>query len=901
MIDRSTCLSTLRAALAAGRADFARECASEWLAAWPGDPDVQLEMARAEIELGHLELASGRLAHLIVTDAEFPEAYPLLAAVLRSRHDADRAALFEACGAALSGPPPADSQVPDWVSEIALARQALVSGEALAAVQHALKALQADPDIPLPSQVAARAHLAAGQRPAAIAVAIAGSNRWSECVALRLIAATAAIEAGDVARGIEAIHRASSDDPTGTVAERILGKAHPYRGLWPTAMTAQWTRPIPAEVSALLGGNLLAQAQPEQAEPSAVSADSTVATIVGAKMPPPGEAASGHRADSEGAAVRVIHLALDSKADRAYEGQPFPTPESWESFQGPNPGDTADSQVDELAEVRAEFDRLAAQVNRRRPGKDEDSRTPAYVILSNKTRLIQEFGADRFRRIDEAITKLLQAVRARRGWRAYGIYADEPTSLRPFGLTPAEPGNAWQIKLRLADMDRILSKRREMIGALLIVGGPRIVPFHLLPNPTDDDDQTVPSDNPYSTTDENYFVPEWPVGRVPCDSDADLIVRVLQNAATHHLQLAELDSPLQSFRSWIGSRLDWLAGSRPRNFGYSANIWRKASLSVFRVIGDPGAMYTSPPAQVGKLPAPVMRPARLSYFNLHGVEDSPEWFGQRDPLKDSEQVPEFPVALRPQDVVNSGRAPKVVYSEACYGANVLEKSAETALALKFLASGTHAVVGSTKISYGSVTPPLIAADLLGRMFWEHLRQNLPAGEALRRAKLGLAAEMLRRQGVLDGEDQKTLISFVLFGDPLYTPAQSSAKTAARRVIRKTTRPSRMSTACALGEPARSTDDLDPVTYAKIKAIVSQYLPGMADASSRVHQQRTACVASDHLCPSHQFAGQAAPKTGPETMVVTLSKSIDQGSIRHSRFARLTLDQEGRILKLAVSR
>jgi tetratricopeptide (TPR) repeat protein len=901
MIDRSTCLSTLRAALAAGRADFARDAAAEWLAAWPGDPEAQLELARAEIELGHLELASGRLAHMIVTDAEFAEAYPLLAAVLHSRHDAERAALFAACGVALAGAPSAGGHVPDWVSEIAAARQALASNEPLPAVQHALKALQADPDMPLPSQVAARAHLAAGQRPAALAVAAAGLKRWSECVALRLIAATAAIEAGDVARGIEALHRASSDDPTGRVAEQILGKNHPFRGLWPTAMTGQWTRPIPAEVSALLGANLLSRAQPEVTEPSAAQVVTTAAAIVGAKMPPPVAVVSGSQASPARAAVPVVHLAIDSKVDRAAEAEAFPKPETWESFQGPNPGDGAESQVDELAEVRAEFDRLAAQVNRRRPGKDEDKRTPAYVIVSSKTRLIQEFGADRFRRIDEAIAKLMQAVRARRGWRAYALYTDEPTSLRPFGLTPAEPGNAWQIKLRLADMDRILSKRREMIGALLIVGGPRIVPFHLLPNPTDDDDQTVPSDNPYSTTDENYFVPEWPVGRVPSDNDADLIVRVLQNAATHHLQLAEQDSPLQSFRAWMTSRLDWLVGSRPRNFGYSANIWRKASLSVFRAIGDPGALYTSPPAEVGKLPAQVLRPARLSYFNLHGVEDSPEWFGQRDPLKDSEQIPEFPVALRPQDVVNSGRAPKVVYSEACYGANVLEKSAETALALKFLASGTHAVVGSTKISYGSVTPPLIAADLLGRMFWEHLRQNLPAGEALRRAKLGLAAEMLRRQGVLDGEDQKTLISFVLFGDPLYSPAQSAAKSATRHVVRKTTRPARMSTACALGDPAKSTDDLDPVTHAKIKAVVSQYLPGMVDASSRVHQQRTACVASDHQCPSHQFAAHAAPKPGPETTVVTLSKAVDQGNIRHNRYARLTLDHDGRILKLAVSR
>ena len=51
-----------------------------------------------------------------------------------------------------------------------------------------------------------------------------------------------------------------------------------------------------------------------------------------------------------------------------------------------------------------------------------------------------------------------------------------------------------------------LAKHGEMIGALLIVGGPDIIPFHNLPNPVDDLDMEVPSDNPYGTRDENYFI-----------------------------------------------------------------------------------------------------------------------------------------------------------------------------------------------------------------------------------------------------------------------------------------------------------------------------------------------------------------------------------------------------------
>jgi len=74
--------------------------------------------------------------------------------------------------------------------------------------------------------------------------------------------------------------------------------------------------------------------------------------------------------------------------------------------------------------------------------------------------------------------------------------------------------------------------------------------------------------------------------------------------------------------------------------------------------------------------------------------------------------------------------------------------------------GTRALVGSTKISYGAAAAPLIAADLLGRLFLQNCQSGIPAGESLRLAKLAFADEMNRRQGFLDPEDQKTLASFI---------------------------------------------------------------------------------------------------------------------------------------------
>ncbi len=85
--------------------------------------------------------------------------------------------------------------------------------------------------------------------------------------------------------------------------------------------------------------------------------------------------------------------------------------------------------------------------------------------------------------------------------------------------------------------------------------------------------------------------------------------------------------------------------------------------------------------------------------------------------------------------MNSGRAPQVVFSEACYGANIVNKTIDEAMSLKFIQAGTHAMAGSTCTSYGSISPPLIAADFLGHAFWSNVKEGLPAGEALRRAKI----------------------------------------------------------------------------------------------------------------------------------------------------------------------
>jgi hypothetical protein len=107
-------------------------------------------------------------------------------------------------------------------------------------------------------------------------------------------------------------------------------------------------------------------------------------------------------------------------------------------------------------------------------------------------------------------------------------------------------------------------------------------------------------------------------------------------------------------------------------------------------------------------------------------------------------------------------------------------------------------------------------------------------------------------------------------------------------------------ACALGGECAPEASLDAASLEKVRLVVAQYLPGMSNATSKIHRQRCGCDGTDHVCLAHLAGIKSAPPA-PETTVITLSKRIESGQVRHKHFARLTLDRTGRILKLAVSR
>jgi len=661
--------------------------------------------------------------------------------------------------------------------------------------------------------------------------------KFPQCLMPSLVLADSLIKGGQSGTGVGLIHKAVSRDTTGQVVCRLWGKDHPYKNLWPENLTSLLELRLPAAVSGALGWNQLPPGIPDR--------------------------------DDNGKEYYSYSETVESKN--------ITTPET-------------------LLKVEGDLDFLDEMKANRKTGK-----FPMYVVFSTRKGLEKKYGPETAGILIEEMKKTTSAVRLKPGWGAVTLLADDPSSMANFGLKPTLADDPWALKLALVDLESVLNTKGLMIGALLIVGGPDVVPYHKLPNPVADVDAEVPSDNPYGTLDENYFIPEWPVGRLPggADSDPGLLLDTLRHISDHHMgKENERKSIWKIILEWL-SNLFAGAVSKSQSFGYVAEAWKSASEDVFKMIQVGGDLVTSPPfGKETEIPVPI---TRYGYFNLHGVEDSPDWYGQKDFTK-GDPGPDYPVALRPEDINAYDDAPLFVFSEACYGAHLKGRGIEESISLKYLSRGSHAVVGSSVTAYGSVSAPLIAADLLAAHFWKFISQGSTSGIALQQAKIQLAREMNARQGYLDGEDQKTLISFIHFGDPLASPATAERRES-KSIDEPRHVPAEVKTVC---DRINLTTDIPSATLMHVKHVVKRYLPGMEDAEMLLSTENK--VIHDELDQEEaaQLGGKRvhSEKLG-QRHVVTLSKKLEipknGGKTVHRHYARVTFDKSGKMIKLAVSR
>ncbi|NYT10534.1 MAG: hypothetical protein GKC09_11495 [Methanosarcinales archaeon] len=355
----------------------------------------------------------------------------------------------------------------------------------------------------------------------------------------------------------------------------------------------------------------------------------------------------------------------------------------------------------------------------------------AELIITSKQKLRNKYGQAEFARIEARVTDFIKAL-GTAGISARLVYVDDATSLSEFGLNPVNSDSPDRIKELIDDLDRLLNPKY-----FLILGGHSIIPFHSLRNPAGDDgDTTVHSDSPYASRDSDHLIPERAMGRLP---DAT-------------------GSELPFFMDLISAAASRARRAKKLSFGMTASVWTGASQAVHPAIKNAGeALRISPPVKQPDVLIEWRNQRGYVYFNLHGGEDSANWYGQ--------EGSSYPVAFSPDNIKDADVKNAVVCSEACYGANIVDKGVDDAISLKFLARNAACFVGSTKIAYGPADPPSTEADLLVLKFFIRIKEGITFGEAFMKAKQDFARESIAARGGLDGTEEKTLIEFVMFADP----------------------------------------------------------------------------------------------------------------------------------------
>ena len=837
--NRSTVIRLLQIANQIGSYRFTKNLTSEWLENFPGDLAVEYLFAESLVKQKRHEDALPILKRIIVSDPEYLPTYRLLAYSGSTFPFGTVNTAIESIYALGGNTEPTDNNI-EWGTHLRQAVDHQKAGEFQEAETAFQLALAENPNTPLPAILHLKFAYEHYPWKALKDLAEKYHTRWPDTLACILIYADTLNKGGNEEDAVNLLHQASSLDIGGQVAIRLWGTQHAYQSLVPPNPQLMLKTPIPADVASAVGWNQLPEgAVPQQTEVTNVKQKAS--------------SAISHRKE------------ISRKV---------------------------------AATAKKEFTHIAAKLKIPKIAS-ADARYPVYLIASSKQGLENQYGVESLKLIDDALQALASKTRQMQGWNAHIIYVDDSLSADQFGLPPAIYNDPWAIKKFFTDMDIALGKNGERIGALLIVGGDTVIPFHLLPNPIDDFDTQVPSDNPYACGDENYFVPTWAVGRIPGSASNNPFELVKQiKHITNSRQ--ENNNPKKNsvIQTLIGHLIFRLfKKGQTSNFGYSAEVWRRAANAVYRPIGKPHQLNVSPPTQSENLTVNKKRTPQLAYYNLHGLEDTAEWYGQKDPVE-NQSGPEYPIALTPKNIHNSGSAPVVVFSEACFGANIINKKVEEAISLKFLDSGSLAVVGSTCTSYGSLSTPLIAADLLGKMFWLYLKDGYTAGESLRRAKIYLAKEMNNKQGYLDGEDQKTLISFVLYGDPLTQIPSPPITAHSKSSYRDYVNPNKIKTVCDK-HPQSTSEPIPPEIIKQVKSVVKNYLPGMENANISLSHEHLNCVG--HNCPTSFLGEKASPKQLPSRKVVTLSKQFIKNEKTHAYHARITFDGEGNMSKLVVSR
>jgi hypothetical protein len=495
------------------------------------------------------------------------------------------------------------------------------------------------------------------------------------------------------------------------------------------------------------------------------------------------------------------------------------------------------------------------------------------LIITSHGGLVSGLGESGASRVYECLESTA-ALKRTAGLKVH-IYVPDNAARSTNGFMPIEGElSARALREAIADIERGLGGAGP-IDYVLIAGGGDVIPFFYLENPAADSDGDFPTDAPYAVAGGTVPPEEAVPGEGPAPAGGD------DGGGTDRFLLpdrAVARIPLTAGPG--GGLLDYLemlaseggpGPARSGRFGLSALEWKTESTRVYEVIGGDD-LRTSPPLDTSGFKPEWLAGDGLIYFNVHGSREERFWYGQ-DGLS-------YPRVLSPDIVAASSPRRAIVLSEACYGGLVEGKTPADSVAMAFMQGGVSAFVGSSAIAYGSPDRSLTEADLLAYLFFKRLAGGESAGGAFREAKVDFAAEMLERQGYLDGDDRKTLLEFNLFGDPTVG------------IYRER------------GPADRSGDMVSEEVLASIMKLARERFPEMEGVRPDISEQTGTAGGAvakkvETLRPSSTAKG--GPRPAGRVFVASFSQTLTVEGRTLERVVRITFREDGRVVKVVTSK
>jgi tetratricopeptide (TPR) repeat protein len=536
--------------------------------------------------------------------------------------------------------------------------------------------------------------------------------------------------------------------------------------------------------------------------------------------------------------------------------------------------------------------------------KNQRTQVPtAEIVVTARQPFVKLYGVAAAESILEETSKLVSAINQTNRIHAHLVILDDMESVKSWGTERVEGSHAAGVKRAIDQVEQKIEAMGEQASYVLIVGGDAVVPFHRLPNPVDDHDPYVPSDNPYAANGEEYLIPTRAVGRLPHDRTSPALI---------------LDQLRRLQAAWRGTATDpkggWMTKvsgraakvSKGEGWGYAAEIWGAAAKEVYKVLDSKSALNLCPPLNETQWAKEAIPPLPFYYFNLHGVEENGNYYGQAaDPRAKQDEL--YPTALTPAQFAQLALTKAVLFSEACYGANPKADTPATSLALTALQKGATLFVGSTNTSYASFKPPLMAADLLAALFWKAISEGLPGGAALQQAKIELARTMQNPNDYVDVEEQKALLSFVLYGDPAL-PLDNRPRHADTSGLRQTAKKAMAESHYQVAAKSMPNQNLDPALQKAVLSYVAPYTQA-AGATPKVLARPIGFTDAPPTLSSFFSPTATLAKSNPgrttakskEKWHVTVSQPISKDGVLHQKVITLTMDDKGKVVKSHTSK